>query len=471
MCLGMQRIFRTVIAFFKTGPDLPPFSDDPAKIRRRYERMRWSVFLSVTLGYAMFYVCRINFGAAKKPMIEEGVLNASQMGLIGSCLLIAYAVGKLVNGFLADRANIRRFLSTALLTSAITNVLIWAMSEGVGGHGISTTAFFLFFAAAWTLNGWFQSIGSAPCIVSISHWFSQRERGSRYGVWCISHNIGEGLTFIGTAVLVSTAGWRWGFLGPGLICIGAALILFRTMADRPEACGLPPVSVYKNDPVPPTILKESVGRLQLEVLKNFGVWIIGISSALMYMARYGVNNWGQLYLEAGKNYSAEDAGTVLAVYAVMGAIGSFTSGIISDVFFNSRRNLLALLAGIAEILSLVALWLIPSNTTSMLPDAIAMAVFGYSMGILVAFLGGLMAIDIVPHRAAGAAAGVVGMFSYIGAAIQDTVSGVLIHGGTNIVDGVRVWSFDSTIAFWVFTSVLSTVLALLVWNAGKQRNG
>jgi len=439
---------------FRSGPDGPRV-EDPGAVARAFERRRWSVFLSVTFGYGMFYVCRINFAAAKTPMLDQGVMDAEQMGVVGSCLLIAYAAGKLVNGFLADRANIARFLSTGLLLSAAVNLVL--------GFG----APFLLFAALWALNGWFQSAGSAPCIVSLSQWFSQRERGSRYGIWCISHNLGEGVTFIVTGSLVGALGWQWGFWGPGLLCLGSAIVMYRTMSDRPQCYGLPPVSEYKDDPEPPAAAAEPVGRLQAEVLRNPAVWVLGLASALMYVARYAMNNWGFVWLEKGKGYAGEDAGTVLAVYAVTGFIGSFTSGLISDRFFGARRNVLTLAAGVAEIAALYALFAIPPGNPWL--DGIAMAVFGYSMGILVAFLGGLMAVDIVPPRAAGAAAGVVGMFSYVGAAIQDYVSGRLIHEGRNVgADGVTSYSFDGVFAFWIGASVLSAALALLVWNAGRR---
>lgn len=445
-------MLRHVIDFFRSGPDRTPIQD-PATVRRFFERRRWSVFLSVTLGYAMFYVCRVNFSAAKPRMLDEGVMDAAEMGVAGALLLVAYAVGKFFNGILADRANIARFFSTGLLLSAVVNLIL--------GFQVP----FLLFAALWAVNGWLQAAGSAPCIVSLSQWFSQRERGTRYGIWCISHNLGEGITFIVTASLVGAFGWRWGFFGPGLLCLGAALVLYRTMADRPQCYGLPSVAEYKNDPVAPVAATENVGRLQLEVLRNPAVWILGLSSALMYIARYAMNNWGFVWLEKGKGYSGEEAGYVLAVYAVMGFIGSFTSGLISDAFFQSRRNGLALGAGIAEIGALWALYLIPPGNPWL--DGLAMAVFGYSMGILVAFLGGLMAVDIVPPRVAGAAAGVVGMISYVGAAVQDAVSGWLIDGARVVAeDGTVTYSFDGAFTFWVAASVTSATLALLVWNKG-----
>ena len=60
----------SLLSFFKTRPDRPVFSDDPAAIRRAYETRRWSVFLSVLFGYGLFYTSRMNFSVAKKAMLD-----------------------------------------------------------------------------------------------------------------------------------------------------------------------------------------------------------------------------------------------------------------------------------------------------------------------------------------------------------------------------------------------------------------
>ncbi len=223
-----------LLRFFKSGPDLTQI-EDKATVRRVYERKRWSVLVTLIVGYGFYYTCRLSLSVAKKPMLDADVLSVEEMGLIGSMLFYVYAVGKLANGFLADRANIRRFMGTALLLSAITNLLFGA------------TTLFYGFLILWALNGWFQSIGSAPSVVSLCQWFSQKERGTRYGIWAGAHNIGEGLTFIGTSVVVGAFGWRWGFWGPGIACVIVAAVMFRTLADRPETYGLPHVSDYKRD--------------------------------------------------------------------------------------------------------------------------------------------------------------------------------------------------------------------------------
>ena len=42
-------------------------------------------------------------------------------------------------------------------------------------------------------------------------------------------------------------------------------------------------------------------------------------------------------------------------------------------------------------------------------DALSMVLFGTAIGVLLCFLGGLMAVDIAPRNASGAALGIVGI--------------------------------------------------------------
>jgi OPA family sugar phosphate sensor protein UhpC-like MFS transporter len=70
----------------------------------------------------------------------------------------------------------------------------------------------------------------------------------------------------------------------------------------------------------------------------------------------------------------------------------------------------------------------------------------------------------VPKKAAGAALGVVGMFSYVGAGLQEMVSGYLLEGSKRVVEGQDVYHFGSAFAFWTGCAFLSMLLALTTWN-------
>ncbi len=95
-----------------------------------------------------------------------------------------------------------------------------------------------------------------------------------------------------------------------------------------------------------------------------------------------------------------------------------------------------------------------------------MTFYGFTMGALVCYMGGLMAVDIVPKRVTGAAMGMIGLLSYAGAAIQEFVTGHLMT--ITVVNGVKEYDFGMAPEFWVGAAVASTLLALLVWNAKPQ---
>ncbi len=420
-------------------------------VDKKYNRLRWSVFTSATIGYSLFYVCRLSLSVVKKPIVDAGILTDSELGMVGSALFFSYAIGKLTNGFLADRSNIRRFMSTGLLFTALINLALGFMSS------------FTVFAVLWGVSGWFQSMGAAPSVVSLSRWFSNKERGTYYGIWSASHGLGKAITFVGVAFMVSISGWQWGFWGAGIIGIIGAVIVALFLHDSPKSKGLPPISDYKNDHPPISAKGKSVGSLQKEVLKNPYIWILALASALMYVSRYGIESWGIYYLEAQKGYTNLEASSIVSVSAISGIIGTIISGFISDKFFHGSRNVPVLIAGILNVTAIGLFLYYPDGSPWI--DTVSMVLFGFAIGILITFVGGLMAVDIASKKASGAALGMIGIASYIGAGIQDTVSGFLIDNNHTVLNGVDSYDFSTVKIFWLGAAILSVICALFVWNA------
>ena len=91
-----------ITEFYRISAPAPECEMDDASRTKYYRRLRLQAFVSATLGYSLYYVCRTSLNVMKKPVLDSGSLDASQLGVIGSALLFAYAVGKFVNGFIAD---------------------------------------------------------------------------------------------------------------------------------------------------------------------------------------------------------------------------------------------------------------------------------------------------------------------------------------------------------------------------------
>ena len=438
-------MFEYLAGFYAKSASVSPRDPDDVEVKIELRRRRWSVFFAITFGYGFYYVCRLSFSVAKSSIAEAGVFDAAQLGLIGSTVFFAYAFGKLANGILADRVNTRRFMATGLMVSALINLTL----------GFSTA--FTVFLVLWGLNGWFQSFGAASSVVTITHWYDGKERGTFYGMWASSHNIGEAITYVGTAVVISAFGWMWGFRVAGAVCVLAAFAIWRYLYERPEVYGLP--SAIRE---PDSTAHESINQKQWAVFKSPAVWILALSSASFYVTRYAINSWGVWFLEAEKGYSLVTAGQIVAANAVAGIFSTFFSGMLSDRFFGGRRNIPALIFGIIFIVGISWFVLGPANIYA---DFAAMALFGLGVGALMVYLGGLMAVDICSKDASGAALGAIGVASYIGAGIQDIISGRLINDTAIVVGDKTIYDFDTAGLMWIGSAVVSLVLALFVWNA------
>ncbi len=94
------------------------------RAQAEYVRLRRRTFWGMTVAYAIFYLCRMTLSVVKQPLIDEGIFTVGQLGVIGSAMLFVYAVGKFVNGFIADYCNIRRFMNAGLLISALINLIL-----------------------------------------------------------------------------------------------------------------------------------------------------------------------------------------------------------------------------------------------------------------------------------------------------------------------------------------------------------
>ena len=434
------------------------------EIRTKYRSFRNNTFWGVTVAYSLYYVCRMSLSVVKQPLIDEGVLTAGQLGVIGSALLFVYAVGKFLNGFIADYCNIRRFMFTGLAISAVINLLMGITGIVNGYIAVPVSMIFMLFAVLWGLNGWMQSMGSPPGVISLSRWFPQSKRGTFYSIFSASPYLGEFISFILTGLVVGAAGWQWGFVVAAVAgAAGAVLILF-TVSDTPESKGLPSIQQLSGEQVK-AVDKMPTRELQKMIFKHPGIWVIALSSAFIYITKYAIAGWGVLFLQKERAFSLEQATQIIAFSAVLGVLGTVLAGWLSDKVFSSDRIKPAILSGVVSFLSLVFFLFVGGGY---MLNILYVSVFSLAMGVLYCIVAGLMAVDIVPRKATGAALGIVGISSYIAAGLQDITSGYLIQYNTVQVDGIDVYDFGPVSYFWLMAALVSFVLPVLNWKKMKN---
>lgn len=414
-------------------------------MRANYRYWRWQQLITTFIGYAVFYFVRKNFSMAMPLMEREGYTKQT-LGFFITLQDVVYGFSKFINGLLADRANPRWFMATGLLASAGVNFIF----------GFQTAA--LTMGVLLVLNGWFQGLGFPPVARVLAHWFSPRERGTMWGLWNTSHQVGAAGIFVLAGYLATWYGWRSVFIVPALIAAAVALFIAARLRDTPGSLGLPPVEVFHGE-APPVDRQETprpegfTRVLRERVFSNPYVWLVCGANFFIYVIRYVFMNWAPTYLKEVKGIQLDSAGWTLAFFEIAGLVGSLLAGWLTDRFFGSRRAPVCVAFLLATGVSVYALLALPSGASSFAVSATICAVGFFDYGPQ--FLVGVTMADLAGKEAAASAIGLSGVFGYLSGIVSGWGMGyILVHHG-----------WDGGFRMLVLCAVISAALFALCWNA------
>ncbi|MGV3529639.1 MAG: glycerol-3-phosphate transporter [Flavisolibacter sp.] len=404
----------SVVQFLKPARHKEPLPEK--QVDPHYRRLRLQVFIGIFIGYAGYYLVRKNFSMVMPDLIAQGYTKG-QLGIALSAISIAYGISKFIMGTVSDRSNARVFLTLGLVLSAATMITMGLLPVLTGSVAIMFIILFI--------NGWFQGMGWPPCGRVMVHWFSVRERGTKMSIWNVAHNIGGGLMAPLAILGFSVFGiWQAKMIFPSVVAIGVAIIVYLLVRDTPQSCGLPPIERYKGSArhdYDETHEKElTTKQILLDyVLVNKLIWYIALANAFIYLVRYGVLDWAPTYLKEAKGFSLNETGLAYFLYEWAGIPGTLLCGWLSDKVFKGRRAPATIIYMVLVSIAVVVYWKNPPGNPFI--DNVALVAIGFLIYGPVMLIG-VHALDLVPKKAAGTAAGLTGLFGYLGGALFANVA-------------------------------------------------
>lgn len=432
-------------AAIKTQPAIEPIADE-AESRRVYKHWRIRMMYSTIVGYGAFYLVRKNFSMAMPAFLEEFGATKTDLGIILSLFSIIYGVGKFLNGMLADRANPRYFMAMGLILSAVVNLFV-GLSAGVMTLGVF-----------WLFNAWFQAMGWPPCARVLTHWYSPKELGTKWGIWNSSHQFGGAGILILAGWLIPNFGWRSAFYVPAVIAILVAIFLMNRLRDTPQSLGLSPIETYRKEATRVVDQDEDDGPqsvkeiLKKHILPNKILWYLCFANFFVYIVRIGLLDWAPTYLVEEKGSTLGSAGFKVAGFEIAGIAGALVAGWFSDTLFRGRRGPVNFICMALMAFILFYFWKLPAGNPWL--EGLALSVAGflvYGPQMLVA----VAAVDAASKKAAATATGLTGTFGYLGSAVCGIGTGLLVDN----------YGWDGGFIFYIGCSVIAMFLFLLTWSA------
>lgn len=384
---------------------------------RTYDIWGHSVLMLMIISYTMYFLVRQNFSLAM-PFIEGSLsFSKTEIGIIMTSSLFVFGVGKFVNGFFSHLLRPKVFLSLGLIGSSLMNIAFSKVSTLVG------------FSTIWSFNAFFQSIAWPQCVRLMSEWYSPTQLGTRWGLVSMANQAGSFLVFVFFTFLIESYGWRASFFIPGMAGIIAGLVILALPLEVPKQLGLCSMEERHGLEIDlsasaDTNFRQVGWSILKEIFTNKFLWYVSLATFFIYIVKTGFCSWAPTYLKEAKGLGIKSVGFNMGIFEFAGAFGGLIAGWLSDKVFKGRRGHVGVIYLGGMVVLLTALWLAPINVLGL--DAVLLAGLGFVLfGPQV--MAGAASVDLSSKKAAVAANGFVGFFSYFGSSV---VSGVLLGYAT-----------------------------------------
>ena len=270
------------------------------------------------IGYIINFVDRSILSLLLEPIKLELALTDSQLGFLGG---LAFAVFYTFLGIpiaaLADRRSRVKILAVSMV--------IWSAMTAICGLANN----FLTLLLARIGVGVGEAGASPPSHSLISDYFPIETRATALSIYALGIPLG---TMIGSFVGgwgADTVGWRYTFFLVGVPGIIFAFIVWFTLREPPrgmsdiklDAPSAPPINTAPPPPVS-TVLKLLWSKTSFRHL--------AFAAGLHAFVSYGAGTWNAPFFIRIHEMSLTDIGSILALIAGIGAIGTFFGGYISD---------------------------------------------------------------------------------------------------------------------------------------------
>jgi len=384
--------------------------------------------------YAMFYFCRVNFSLIAPLLMALLGFSLTDISIITSGLLGAYAIGQFINGQINEKySKTSKFLGM-IGSSFLTFLMAFITSP-------------MIMAIVWSLNGFFQSMGWSASVKMTANWFKEKERGKAAGILGTSYQIGNVLAWIVTAFALSL-GWQAGFIIPAIL-LGISGIIFKMKAvQSPENKGLPSIEGRKEKGDSYLGLKQCLRS----AVMNWRVWAVAFGGLCLNIVRYGFLVWAPVMIyQLDPNIMTTSLKVLM--FPIAGSLGALTMGLLEK----RKKNISKL--GVAFLLFLTGTMLAYPYITNVLLSVLTLGLIGFFLYGAHMLIVARLPMMLGTRKVSAGTTGLIDGFAYLGSFLTSAITAILVTTGG--------WGLG--LAFWTLGALGATLSLGTLWTYKRKK--
>ena len=397
------------------------------------KRWQWITAGSLFTGYAAYYICRSNLSVATPLLLAEYAdrgLTKEGMGLIASAGVATYAIGKVINGLLADRLGGRPLFLGGLFASIACTIIFAASGNLWALAGVTV------FAAIWAANRLFQSTGWVALVNISSRWFPVSRHATVMAFLSCSFLAGDAATraYLGGVIRLGEtqdtldflADWRAVFLIAAGTSAVIGLALTRLLKPTPADIGFEepsanPTNIFGD--TEQTNIRVPLAELLRPLMRSPLFWTVCLTNFSLTLIRETFNFWTPTFLAEEALLSPGQAAAASLSFPLVGAAAALIAGGLSDRL-GGRHGRVMVPSVCGLIVSLGLLGSLNLTGRPIMAISLVCMVSFFLLGPY-SYLSGVMALDIGGKHGSGTVSGLSDAAGYGGAILSGYTIGIL----------------------------------------------
>ncbi len=392
------------------------------------------IYIILYLSYVTVYVSRQNLSVATPVLKELKIMDAFQIGVLGTIFSIVYSIGRLVNGRIGDKIKPKYMISTGLLLICASN---FAFGFFPG---------FQICMILWGINAIGQSMLWGPILRTLSGILPQERITKLMSFFATAIPMGTVAGILISTGAIRFKGVSFAFYVPSAISLILAVTVFIVVGrigKKYETSGEVRKEAEKGTALPlKQLLKDKM------LLSTF------IPTFFHGIVKENINLWLSLFFVSKFSIDLEKSTLYVFMIPLIGMAGRLIYPFLFRIFGRSeyKVNIFAFGVIAASSLPLIfiktghnPIWVIIAASLCLGLISAAVSVINHSMLTM-------MPLRFAKYESSSTVSGIIDFLSYAGAASGSLIYGALLDKNDN---------FHIMFISWITISLISILLSYI----------
>ncbi len=350
------------------------------------------IFFICYLAYTSIYVARLNISMASPSLKADDILNAAQIGILGSVFSCIYACGRFINGKISDSLPPWLMICSGLAVAGISNIFIGYLPP------------FIAIVMLWGANAYAQSMlwSSILRIVSLLYSEDKARKISSYMVTAVAVGNIAGILF--NNFIIARFEVRFAFIIPGgITLIMGAFVFFTTKNIKNNVSSKKHISVHK-------------------LFQNNELRLIIIPAMLHGAIKDNISLWMALFFAERYHIQLNSSANFVLFIPIIGFVGRTIYPLCYKVFGDNEHKVAFFSFLLCAVAAVMCLFDVPPIIA-----AVSLSIIYAAVSIVNTSFVSIFPLSFQSSGNVASVSGLMDFFTYFGAGIGSFVYGFIIE--------------------------------------------